>query len=520
MPLTLIQLISEQTVPNFLPILRLRPERLVHLTTPKTSARANHLVAAARAAGLKPDVEGIELSAMPGVNETLHAVRESLLQARNTGGEAIVNFTGGTKLMSIGAFSAALRERAPSLYVDTQDSCFVDGATSPRMAELLENDWSFTPIRKQLRVDILAIANGVPRVTSGKPWQHLLPLAEHLFQHHADEQATHDALHGPNGLFPNAKEPHNPADWLPVLDRPIALPPTVARLATEAGLVRHGPGANTVLLPDATRAEMNYLAHHHAPDYAARYFAAVAPLQHAAAFLTGGWWEVIVCHAAHQSGAFSDLRWSVQVGKRGGPNTEEDILGMHGVELLYINCKRGGAKARLLPLLEEIRARAATIGGTFNRRLPRRPATAHACSRPQPPTSRPRAGHSPSLPQRPEHRRSLCLMAHLPGPPTPRPCASHLPPFPHAHTPSPIHPLRPIRLIRPIRPIRLIPHENLPHPQNHTRYPADAAAQAGPLAHHGKHPFSRRNHPPRRHRHVSGHPHRNPLGTDQPRRRR
>jgi len=162
MPLTLIQLISEQTVPNLLPILRLRPDRLVHLTTPKTSARANHLRAAAQAAGLKPDVEVIELSAMPGVSETHHAVRESLLQARDADGEAAVNFTGGTKLMSIGAYSAALREKAPSLYVDTQDSCFVDGATSPRMAELLENDWSFTPIRKQLRVDILAIATALP----------------------------------------------------------------------------------------------------------------------------------------------------------------------------------------------------------------------------------------------------------------------------------------------------------------------------------------------------------------------
>jgi len=368
MPLTLIQLISEQTVPNLLPILRLRPDRVVHLTTPKTSARASHLRAAAHAAGLKPEVEVIELSPMPGVSETHHAVRESLLQAREAGGDAAVNFTGGTKLMSIGAFSAALREKAPSLYVDTQDFCFVDGDTSPRMAELLENDWSFTPIRKQLRVDILAIANGVPRVTTGKPWQPLLPLAEHLSLHPADEQATHAALHGTAGLFPNAKEPRQPADWLPVLDRPIALPHAVARLAIETGLVRPGPAANTVMLPDPTRAELDHLAHHQVPDFAARYFQAVAPLQHAAAFLTGGWWEVIVCHAAHQSGAFSDLRWSAHVGERGGPDTEEDILGLHGVELLYINCKRGGAKARLLPLLEEIRARAATIGGAFNRR--------------------------------------------------------------------------------------------------------------------------------------------------------
>ncbi len=78
---------------------------------------------------------------------------------------------------------------------------------------------------------------------------------------------------------------------------------------------------------------------------------------------------MIVCEAAHTSGHFRDLRWSAFVGERSGPDTEEDVLGVDGVELLYINCKRGGPKARLLPLLEEVRARAATIGGSFNRRF-------------------------------------------------------------------------------------------------------------------------------------------------------
>jgi hypothetical protein len=123
------------------------------------------------------------------------------------------------------------------------------------------------------------------------------------------------------------------------------------------------------LLPDAPRIELEYLANHQVPDFTARYFKAVALIQHAAAFLSGAWWEVIVSDAAHKSALFRDLRWSAQVGDRNGPDTEEDILGVDGVELLYINCKRGGAKARLLPLLEEVRARAATMGGSFNRRF-------------------------------------------------------------------------------------------------------------------------------------------------------
>jgi hypothetical protein len=367
-PTTLIQLISEQTIQNLLPILRLKPQKLVHLVTPKTAGRSAGLKAAAKAAGIDPELESIQLSAMPGIPECFNAVTEALSKT-GIGMQTVVNFTGGTKLMSIGAFAAAQTRKVPSLYVDTQDACFVDGATSPEMNALLAGDWSFTPIRNQLRVDVLGIANGVSRITSGKPWQSMLPLAEHLFHHIADEEGTHAAIHGATGLFPKGLEPRTPKDWLPLLDKPIRLPLPVARLAVEAALVRPGPSDSEVLLPDATRSELDHLARHHVPDFSARYFKAVAPLQNAAAFLTGAWWEVIVCDAAQKSGLFRDLRWSANVGDRNGPDTEEDILGVDGVELLYINCKRGGAKARLLPLLEEVRARAATVGGSFNRRF-------------------------------------------------------------------------------------------------------------------------------------------------------
>ena len=367
-PITLIQLISEQTIQNLLPVLRLRPQKLVHLVTPKTAGRSAGLKAAAKAAGIDPELEAIQLSAMPGISECFNAVSEILGKLPNSG-QTVVNFTGGTKLMSIGAFAAAQTLKVPSLYVDTQDACFVDGATSPEMNALLSGDWSFTPIRNQLRVDVLGIANGVSRITGGKPWQAMLSLAEHLFHHIADEEATHATIHGLSGLFPKGQEPRTPKDWLLILDKPIRLPDAVARLAAEATLVRHGPSGAEVLLPDTTRAELEHLAQHQVSDFATRYFRAVAPLQHSAAFLTGAWWEVIVCDAAQKSGLFRDLRWSAQVGERSGPDTEEDILAVDGVELLYINCKRGGAKARLLPLLDEVRARAASMGGSFNRRF-------------------------------------------------------------------------------------------------------------------------------------------------------
>lgn len=365
--LTLIQLISEQTIQNLLPILRLRPARLVHLVTAKTAGRSAHLVAASHAAGLDPGLAVVQLSSMPGIQESFNAVMDCIGQASAIGETSVVNFTGGTKLMSIGAYAAALQQKVPSLYVDTQDACFVDGGTSPGMSTLLAGDWSFTPIRKQLRVDTIAIANGVPRVTNGRAWKPLLPLALHFYRQPDEEEATHEAFHGPSGLVPHGREPKSPKEWLPLLNRPLTLPPRVAGLAVAAGIIRVD-SQPAFFLPSESRDELHLMATQQVPDFRQRYFKAVAPIQQAISILTGGWWEVVVADAIEQSGLVRDLRWSVEVGEQSG-SLEEDLVALDGVELVYVSCKRGGHKARLLPLLEEVRARAATLGGTFNRRF-------------------------------------------------------------------------------------------------------------------------------------------------------
>lgn len=367
-PLHLIQLISEQTVPNLLPILRLQPASVTHLVTPFTAARSRHLADAARAVGVNPRVEVVNLSDMPGIPETCAVVNDAISHAREQGSAPVLNFTGGTKLMSIGAYAAAMQTKIPSLYVDTQDDCFVNGGSSTEMADLLENDWSFTPLRSQIRVDTLAIANGVERVTGGKPWKDALSLARHLSENMEDQTATHEAFHGPKGVFPHGREPRKPVDWLKVLDQPIRLPDAVAEAAAALGLVRKS--GSDCFLPDASRKELGALnTQSKVANFYPRYFAAVAPFQATTTFLTGGWWEVIVAEAMAAAGLFRDIRWSCQVGQRNGPDLEEDILAVDGVRLCYVSCKRGGAKAKLLPLLEEVRSRANRIGGTFSRRF-------------------------------------------------------------------------------------------------------------------------------------------------------
>lgn len=390
-PLTLIQLISEQTMPNLLPVLRLKPVHLVHLVTPKTAARSAWIAEAARQSGIEPNpsVELVKLSAMPTMAETFSAVKAAILEAKKTGQTPVVNFTGGTKLMSVGAFSAALNQnhKAASLYVDTEGGTFIDGRTSEGLPELLEQDFSFTPLRLALSVNIIAVANGRQRVTVGKDWKPFLQLARHLFDNVTDEERTLDAIHGPRGIVPGGdRERRLVGEWLAKLDQPVHLPTRVRDLAVEAGLLRmDGQDAK---LPDSTRTELERLEKLQQeldvptastkksgkPSWQPRFpvaelFRAIEPLQASLSFLTGSWWEVVVADAADRSGLFRDILWSANVGKEGGADLEEDILAVDGVEIVCISCKRGGAKGKLLPQLEELNARARSIGGNFTRRF-------------------------------------------------------------------------------------------------------------------------------------------------------
>lgn len=365
--LTLIQLISEQTMQNLVPLLALKPARVVHLTTPKTAARSAQIVEAARQANVTTELEHIRLSEMPSIPETSLAVLRAIEVVRAANETPVVNFTGGTKLMSIGAYEAAKQAGVISLYVDTDHQQFLDGHSGPKLNTVLGDDFSFTPLQKAFTVNAIAVANGRQRVTGGRDWKPFMPLASHLLQSGADEAFTWQALHGPGGICPNAREPRRATDWLPLLDRPLSLPPRVGELALIAGLLR-SDGAK-LFLPDTARAKLEELARTARP-FPQDYFAAVRPIQFTLAFLSGGWWEVAVADAAQRSGQFRDLRWSVNVGERqGGFDPEEDIVGVDGVQIAFFSCKRGGLKARLVPLLDELDNRASSMGGRFSRRF-------------------------------------------------------------------------------------------------------------------------------------------------------
>jgi len=373
--IALIQLISEQTMQNLLPILALKPGKAIHLVTEKTASRAEHIIRAYHQSRLYFPSEEVPLSPMPSVQETHCSVVNCIELARSEGFSPVVNFTGGTKLMSIGAYQAALEHQVVSFYIDTDNQIFLDGHTGPELSSVLGADYSFEPFSRSLTVNSIAVANGRQGVTGGLPWKKYLPLAKYLLDHPKEEQAAWESMHGQDGLCPNGREPKNMRGWGDLISKKIEIPETIGLMACEYGILCKKGGAFFLTkpvegpVPDFEKAFDSMEAQTRMRDHQTSK-AIKQSAQFALAFLSGAWWEVIVADFADRCGQFRDLRWSVNIGERfGGFDKEEDIVGVDGVQVAFFSCKRGGLKSRLVPLLDELDNRAKTIGGRFSRRF-------------------------------------------------------------------------------------------------------------------------------------------------------
>jgi hypothetical protein len=368
-PLSLIQLVSEQTMPNLLPILRLQPAQVLSIATESTVDRAPKIQSAALKAGIRFDHEIVRLSSMPSLAETGRALLRCVQTARHSGFTPVLNFTGGTKLMSIGAYQQAAAEQVPSFYVDTRAERLDDGATGPGFLELVGGDNSLSSLAPLLNLDILVAACGHLSISPGRDWAARLPAALFLFRNPESARGTLESLHGRNGLFPEGKEPRTPAEWLPFLNRPFPLSPDLRNALLPTGLVR-AHGTNQALLPSSTAEELQNLnSREHIPGFHKRYFDAAAPLQDTLSFLTGSWFEVIVADAMHRSGRFRDIRWSAHVEQHSGALLEEDLVALDGLGAACVSCKTGSKIRRILPHLEEFQSRAQSIGGRMTRRF-------------------------------------------------------------------------------------------------------------------------------------------------------
>ena len=359
----LIQLVSEQTLPNVFPALALAPAQTVLLHTPQTQRQSAWITRALQLAGHAAAPRFVELPDHPDHHATGRAVLEQLAAARDAGLTPVVNITGGTKLMSIGAFAAAHQQKAAACYVDTTQRQIHAATTTPLPAPLDSSPVTFRRIAGQLTVAILTAAHGIKTPVTGRdpaPW---LPAARLLAADPDLEQATHDFA--VRCLDECRRKPN---DYVKLLDTSLdELPDQLIEPLAEAGHIYLRGDRWFLWHPEADK--FARWAGGERYDAIQDYFAATAPLQQIIAFLSGGWWELAVLEAAQASGRFRDLHWSPQATRPDGSTSiEEDILAVEDLSLALFSCKRSGDRARLLRAFEELDSAGRHLGGAFTRR--------------------------------------------------------------------------------------------------------------------------------------------------------
>lgn len=112
----IISLIGEQNIPNLLPILYLQPERVVLVYTDftaETAVRLTHLIQKKTPAKVTPLV--VDAYNIDQTKNCILAATRPFLPTN-----ILINFTGGTKMMSLAAYQAAADLNAPIFYVQSQ----------------------------------------------------------------------------------------------------------------------------------------------------------------------------------------------------------------------------------------------------------------------------------------------------------------------------------------------------------------------------------------------------------------
>ena len=346
-------------MPNLLAAMAVKPDHIVHLCTPAMSGASAALERAYGQSWVKTSVTIRELGEHPGMIEMNKAV-ESVIGEM---GDAVVNFTGGTKLMSIGAYAAATRARVPCLYVDTATGEFINGLSGGDFDALFPNGTEISQVSRQLTVNGVATANGVERVSSGKLWKGYAALADFLLRNPAVEQKCHDMVEPVIRQEPRAFQKMQQY-YAELYRKTLKVSDAVGELGVQAGLFEQradgfypaGKWLEALSGLDLSR-----------PIPAYQVYPAAEEARWPFSFFSGNWWEVAVMRYFAEQGRFRDLRWSVNAGSRFGSSTdmEEDILGIDGVNLLYVSCKRGGDRAKLSRVLEDVNSSARRIGGRF-----------------------------------------------------------------------------------------------------------------------------------------------------------
>lgn len=358
--MSLLHLVSGQNLPNLLPLLALGPRPVIQLRSAETvfAKRADQL------SSTLCDLHRWEASllretATPSRSPEIAEVHDTLTQIHRATSITWINFTGGTKLMSIAAHHFAREQRIPSFYVDTENSRWVDGQTAP----WTEAFPSLTATIARLTVATVLSAHGIrPDTLRSEPIaSEQLAFARLTAQlRQKDTKGEFSAflaearrrLHNSKGNFlEGGKLKAALVEGLPAAVGPLT--DEWLEAARKAGLLREAGTVHRLAI-DETLNSKKLL--HRAKDLWR--------------FLEGGWWELVVFDAMERSGRFLDLRWSVQ-SKQGDedalPLGENDLMAIdrQRLAIVFVSCKATDDRVGPLEHVFQTRERAIRYGGTF-----------------------------------------------------------------------------------------------------------------------------------------------------------
>lgn len=360
---TLFHLVSDQRMQNLLPLLAIQPERVVQIRSKEArfEAVAKSIQKAAKTAGLEPEFLEIKL---PDDLSDIDAVRHQLKRHISDFPNAIVNLTGGTKLMSLGAYLGASEfDGVPMLYCDSANKRFIQVGDSQLPASLPSVD----DVAAKLTVPTVMAAHGKDeqdwkfdvatpsQIDFGNTAWNLRTQAPDAFK--AFGEGLRNFFRTTKGRIPTkagALEALAKADFTSAFSD--ALPQPVLDFlaaAVDAGfLQRH---ANGGFRPTEGPESAKALRQH---------------LEKIANILDGSWLELAVLSFLQASPIFSDARWSVEPTQQGQAQAEygeTDVIAVntHHCTLEVISCKT--LLKQPLEHLEGLRTRATNLGGSHAR---------------------------------------------------------------------------------------------------------------------------------------------------------
>jgi hypothetical protein len=335
----LIALVGEQPTPNLIPLFTEPPERRAECVQFMVSANqrvrdvADHLAEAIRRDPALANIRVAEPLFMDAwVLDKARADCEAAI-ARYTSDELSVNLTGGTKMMSLAAYQAAMNTHTPMLYVNTEQERIIDfdqdgAAQTPRSFR------APISIETQLRAAGHEFKTNKPPLRASDVRALWAEFAAYLVDHYvpAHVNLIRKVLRSAGGAGKT------------VSFTPPGQSVEAARQAHEAGLWVWDEKAGTFTIPDKT----------------------------AYGFLNGEWVEAFALTSLAKSECFDDVLGRVEVE---GFEGDLDVVATYNGRLGIVDCKTTGATREegMSNTIAKIRLHDVLFGGTYARALFARP---------------------------------------------------------------------------------------------------------------------------------------------------